>query len=80
MAAPIPRCRNAVDGTCRNSDVRLVNENDEAWIFRCENCRCIQAVSKDSIRDKSNFDNAAKRRQQAIEMQQKWERRKKTFI
>ncbi len=79
MAAQIPRCKNAVDGTCKNSNVKLVNENDETWIFRCETCRCIQVVSKDGVRDKSNFENAAKRRQQAIEMQQRWERRKKIF-
>jgi len=76
----IPKCANSVKGNgCTYSDVRLLNETEEAWVFKCHTCELIQVVSKDGIRDKSRFESAAKRRQEAIEMQQRWEKRRKYF-
>lgn len=76
----IPKCANSVKGNgCLRSDVKLVNENEEAWVFRCATCECIQVVSKQGIKDKGQFEAAAKRRQEAIEMQKRWESRKRIF-
>lgn len=79
MPTAIPRCANAVDGTCKNSNVKLMNENDESWIFQCQTCKCLQVVSKDGIRDKSNFEAAHRRRQEEIERQKRWDSRRKYF-
>jgi hypothetical protein len=57
-----------------------VNENDEAWIFQCQTCRLLQVVSKEGIRDRSKFEQAAKRRQEEIDRVRRWESRKKIFV
>jgi hypothetical protein len=80
VASQIPQCANSVKGNgCLRSDVKLVNENEEAWVFRCETCRCIQVVSKDGVRNQSQFEAMAKRRKEEIELRKARERRRKYF-
>ena len=59
--------------------MRLLEENDEAWVFRCQCCTLIQAVTKDGIRDKSKFDLAEKRKHEQADIIRRWENRKKIF-
>jgi len=80
MPAPIPPCRNSHGGGCWKSDVRLVNENSEAWVFQCQTCRCLQVVSKDGVRDRSNFENARLRKEQEEDRVRRWEKRKRIFV
>ena len=80
MPTEIPRCANSMGGGCENSNVKLMSENEESWVFQCASCKCIQVVSKDGVKNRSTFEAAAKRRQQAIEMQQRWEKRKEVFL
>jgi hypothetical protein len=79
--AEIPKCANSVNGGgCWKSDVVLLNESDEAWVFQCRTCELIQAVSKDNIRDKSKFEDAAKRKREQEEISRRWEKRRKIFV
>jgi len=76
----IPECVNYVKkGGCWKSDVVLENETSDAWAFRCRTCRLLFVVSKDGVRDKSKFEIAAKRRQQAEEEYREKMRRRKIF-
>ena len=78
--AEIPNCPNSVKGNgCWKSNVVLSKETPDAWVFGCLTCRVIFVVSKDSIRDKSKFDLAVQRRQQAEEIYQERMKRKRYF-
>jgi hypothetical protein len=76
----IPECRNYREGReCTRSDVRLVSETDEAFVFVCRCCEGINVISKDGIRDKSKFDNEKKRQDDNADLIRRWESRKKIF-
>ena len=78
--AAIPNCPNSVKGNgCWKSAVRLVKETAEAWSFRCDTCTCLFVVSKDGVRDRSQFELAAKRKKEAEEIYQERMRRRKIF-
>lgn len=80
MPAEIPQCRNFRENRqCSRSDVRLVNETDEAWVFVCKCCEGMQVVSKDGVTERSKFDNAQKRIAQNADLVRRWENRKKVF-
>jgi hypothetical protein len=81
--AEIPDCPNFIKKRgCSQSNVILLSEGPDAWVFHCkkpQGCGMINVVSKDGVRDKSKFDLAAKRRQEAEEMQRRWDSRRKIF-
>lgn len=80
MATEIPRCPNSRPGNgCTMSDVKIEKETEEFWSFRCQSCKCLFAVSKEGVRNRSKFENAAKRRQEELERVKRWESRKRIF-
>jgi hypothetical protein len=79
--AQIPECVNFVKkGGCWKSDVILERETPEAWSFRCRTCRLLFVVSKDGVRDKSQFELAAKRKKEMEEAYEARMRKKKYFV
>jgi hypothetical protein len=80
MPSPIPRCPNNVKGFgCETSDVVVKEEQDECFVLFCKCCELVWVISKDGIRDKSKFENAAKIAAQQADLVRRWESRKKTF-
>ena len=80
MPTEIPKCANSVKGNgCPRSDVRLLNETEEAWVFQCKTCKLLQVVSKDGVRDRSRFDHERKKRDQQMELERLQGKRKKYF-
>lgn len=78
--AAIPECVNYVKkGGCWRSDVVLEQEGPEHWSFRCRTCRLLFVVSKDGVRDRSQFEVAAQRRKQVEEEYQRRLSRRKFF-
>lgn len=81
MAAPVPQCRNFTQKRdCPTSDMRLRGEDDACWIFQCKSCQLVQVVSKDGVQDKSKFDIARKRMEEALAMQRLIDGRRKYFV
>jgi hypothetical protein len=77
----IPNCPNSVKGNgCWKSDVHLVKETEDAWAFKCKTCAVLFVVSKDGVRERSQFDLAAKRRREVEEMYQERMKRRKIFV
>lgn len=80
MPTEIPLCRNfKEDRQCSRSDMRLVEETDEAWVFVCKCCELVSVVAKDGISDRSKFELQRKRMHEQAELIRRWERRKKIF-
>jgi len=77
--ADIPPCANAARGTCKNSDVRLVNETSEGWVFQCKTCECIQVVSKDGVRERSKFEKARRDQEERIRLARLKDSRRRIF-
>jgi len=59
--ADAPRCRNAVKFSDHASDMRMVSELPDAWLFRCKVCGLVNAVSKAGVRDRSKFERESQR-------------------
>lgn len=79
MSESIPKCRNAVKSGDHKSDMRLKGETGEAWVFQCKICELVHVISKDGVRNKSNFELAAQRRREEEERVRRWAARKKIF-
>lgn len=47
----LPRCGNALAGTCERSDVFVSKETDTAYVLTCRTCKSINVWPKD--RDES---------------------------
>lgn len=77
--ADIPLCANSVKGGCKKSNVRLINETNEGWVFQCQTCECIQVVSKDGVRERSKFENAKKRQEEEVRRMKLIDSRRKIF-
>jgi hypothetical protein len=78
--AKVPDCPNSVKGNgCWKSDVILVNETADAWVFKCRTCTCLSVVSKDGVRERSQFELAAQRKQQAEEEYREKMKKKRIF-
>ena len=75
----MPKCRNAVKFSDHESDMRLIGEQSDAWVFQCKRCELVQVISKDGVQDKSKFELAAKRKAEAEEVRRRWEKRKRIF-
>lgn len=76
----VPLCRNFKEGReCSRSDMRMVEDNDECWIFVCKSCSLVSAVAKDGVSNKNKYDLLQKRMAQQAELVKRWERRKKIF-
>lgn len=64
---------------CSRSNVQLASETDDAWVFICRTCDGINVISKDGVRNRSQFELAKKRYQENVDLQRRWEKRKKIF-
>lgn len=51
-----PPCANFLSGTCSQSEVFIVRETDDSWVFGCRTCRSINVFPKDSSEDKGKYD------------------------
>lgn len=80
--ADIPLCANSVKGNCRNYEMKLVNETDEGWVFQCQNpeCKCLQVISKDGVRERSQFENAKKIAEQEAIRRKLIDSRRRIFV
>jgi hypothetical protein len=77
----IPDCPNSVKGNgCTKSDPVLEKEGDDFWSFRCRSCKVIYVVSKDGVRERSQFELAAKRKREAEEAYEARIKRRKYFV
>lgn len=79
MAENIPICRNAARFKDHTSDMRLKGEVSDAWIFQCRGCELTQVVSKEGVRDKSKFEQAARQIAQETERLRRLDARPKIF-
>jgi hypothetical protein len=76
----VPLCVNFIKKRgCERSDVKLTKETPEAWCFTCATCELLQVVSKDSIKDKSKFELAARRKQEHEQMMRLRDKKVKIF-
>lgn len=70
--ADIPRCPNNRQSTtiCERSELRLVGENDNSFLFTCSTCSLLWAVSKDKTKERGQWEANIRKVQQASEIEQ----------
>lgn len=79
MAENIPICRNAAKFKDHASDMRFKGEGTEFWTFQCAGCDLVQIVSKEGVRDKSKFEQAARQRAEQSERLRRLDARPRYF-
>lgn len=79
MPESIPQCRNALRFKDHASDMRFKAEGSDFWVFKCAGCDLTQIVSKAGVRDKSKFEQAARRRVQQTEVLRRLDARPRYF-
>lgn len=79
MPEQIPLCRNAQKYKDHTSDMRLKGEGSDYWVFQCRGCELTQVVSKEGVRDKSKFEQAARQRAQQSERLRRLDARPRYF-
>lgn len=74
----IPVCPNHRQSVslCEESRLRLLGENDKAFVFFCGCCKLLWAVSKPKTKDKARWENQVRRVQQASEMERELAKKK----
>jgi len=76
----LPLCANFIKKRgCSESRMRLIESNAQGWSFYCDNCKSVQIVSADGVRDRSKFELAERRRQEQIHLNKLRDSKKKIF-
>ena len=63
----IPVCPNHKEKRCERSELRLMGENDQAFLFHCTCCKLIWAVSKPREKASARWVNRMKQVKQLTE-------------
>lgn len=61
----IPICPNVKTGGCEKSNLRILGENFDAFVFCCSTCGLLWSVTKPKTKDKARWENKVRRIQQA---------------
>jgi hypothetical protein len=76
----LPLCANYIKKRgCSKSDMMLIEGNEQGWSFYCRNCKSVQIVSADGVRDRSKFELEEKRRKEQIILNRLRASRRKIF-
>jgi hypothetical protein len=65
--ADLPLCPQHRERGCERSELRLLKEKDNQWVFFCACCELTWVVSKPKAAAAARLENAAKKIQQATE-------------
>jgi len=66
----IPICPNFRQGVCERSELRLMGENDDSFLFTCSVCNLFWAVSKPRTKERGCWEAHIRRVQHASEIEQ----------
>lgn len=72
----LPLCPNFRQHVCERSAIRLLGENDNAWLFTCATCSLFWAVTKDRTKDKGRYEARMAAVQRASDMERERTRRR----
>jgi hypothetical protein len=64
----LPPCPNFTEGTCIRSEVIVAKETDDAFIFNCRTCGCVNIFPKDRNEKHAKYQSFLK---QKFDMEQR---------
>jgi cytochrome c5 len=76
----LPLCPNYRDGSCERSEIRVMGEHQDSYLFTCACCHLLWAVSKPRTQDRARWENSMKRVQKASELEREQARRPRYSI
>jgi hypothetical protein len=66
-----PQCPNHLRSkmACEKDKLRLISENDHAFMFYCSSCELLWSVTKPRTKQAARWENQCRRVQQATEIE-----------
>jgi len=70
----LPQCPNSLEAKCERSELRLLGENEQSFMFVCHTCKLLWAVSKEKNKQSARWHNRARKIEELTERERQRER------